>query len=431
MNKLLLFFAVISFSFRLFGQTAAASIEVLDTLVVLPTIPAISGNSVVFIDYRNFRYSIFEVDITNKREQIIVPNPGYTEPQIRLSDNRVAWIGYQTFIQSDLYIKDLSSNLVTLVTEDAAFQNYPDIYKNKVVWQDYRNANTDYKNADIYFYDLLSGETKQITSDSSYQTFPSVWGNLIVWEDHRNAYPDTTNVDIYLFNLLTNEERQITSDPSAQLNPRIWGDKIVWEDYRNGVGDIYMFDLSTNTEKAISTFNAFKSHPVIYQDWIVWQDYRNDVYADIYGFNLATNKEYPVIIQPHHQDFAAIDSLNLIWQDFNNNRQDLYRAILTTEITSLDFINGEENPEEFILHKIFPNPFNNSTSIYYSLPQPLSVKLEIFTILGEKVAEIVNEYRPAGDYKYDYSFAKYNSGVYLCVLHAGSYIRTAKMILMK
>jgi beta propeller repeat protein len=346
MNKFLLIFALFNFSIQLYGQTATTLIEVLDPFVMHPTMPAISGNSVVFIDYRNYKYSIFDVNIITKQERILVPNPGYTEPQIRLSDNRMAWVGYPSITQADLYLRDITSNITTRITEDAAFQNYPDIHKKKIVWQDYRNAGTNYKNADIYFYDILSGETKQITTDPSYQTLPSIWENYIVWEDHRNAYPDTTNADIYLYNLLTNEEIQITSEPSAQLNPRIWEKKIVWEDYRNGTGDIYMFDISTNTEKVISTFNAFKSHPVIYGNWIVWQDYRNGPYADIYGFNLATNKEYPVIIQPHHQDFAVLDSLNLIWQDFQNNRQDLYRAVLKNEIggaLTLISPNGGEN----------------------------------------------------------------------------------------
>jgi beta propeller repeat protein len=359
MRRFLLFFAVVSFSTQFFGQSATTMIEVLDPFVMFPTLPAISGNSVVFIDYRNYKYSIFDVNISTKQERVLVPNPGYTEPQIRLSDNRMVWIGYPIITQADLYLRDISSNITTRITEDAAFQNYPDIYKNKVVWQDYRNAAANYKNADIYLFDIISGQTKQITTEPSYQTFPAIWENIIVWEDHRNAYPDTTNADIYIHNLNTNQEIQITSDPSAQLNPDIWGSKIVWEDYRNGVGDIYMFDLSTNTERAISTFNAFKTHPVIFGDWIVWQDYRNGAYADIYGFNLATNQEYPVIVQPHHQDFATIDNLNLIWQDFQNNRQDLYRAVLKSETIGSLTLTSPNGGENWQIGNTYPITWNS------------------------------------------------------------------------
>jgi beta propeller repeat protein len=527
MKNILIILVLINFSGQIYSQTATTLIEVLNPRVMFPTIPSISDNSVAFIDYRNYRYSLFLVDINTKLEQLLIPNLGYPEPYISLSKNQVVWVGYPTLTQADVYLLNISSNVISRITEDAAFQNYPDIHKNKIVWQDYRNAAINSYNADIYLYDLLNGQTMQITTDSSYQTFPAIWENLIVWEDYRNAHTDTTNADIYLYDLLTNQEIQITSDPSAQLNPDIWEDKIVWEDYRNGVCDIYMYDLSTNTERAISNFNAYKAYPVIYRNWIVWQDYRNGAYADIYGFNLITNQEYPIILQSHHQEFVALDSLNLIWQDFRDYRQDLYRAILINPdipFLKLNSPNGGENwfvgntynitwnwnsisevkleyttdngghwltiteatacdgsfnwiipntpstqclikitdlsdpmimdvsdsnfsvegislvqddlfnssiPGEFNLHQNFPNPFNPNTSIYYSLPYPSFVKIEIFTLLGEKISELVNGYKNAGNHVEIFNSSNHNTGIYLCVMKAGDFLKTTKMLLLK
>ncbi len=89
----------------------------------------------------------------------------------------------------------------------------------------------------------------------------------------------------------------------------------------------------------------------------------------------------------------------------------------------------------------YPNPFNPSTRIRYSIPSYSHVNLEIFDILGNKMATLVNEEKSAGVYEVEFS-AKggsvsggnaYNlaSGIYFYRLHAGKYISTKKIILLK
>jgi beta propeller repeat protein len=431
MKRLIIIISFLVLTNQISAQTATTSISILDSLIVLPTIPSISGNSVVFVDYRNFLYSIYKVDINTKQEQILLFNSGYTEPQIRLSGNRFVWVGYPTITQADVYYRNISTNTTTRLTQDAAYQNYPDIHKNRIVWQDYRNVPlTNQHNADIYLYDIFSGQTQQITTDTSYQTFPAVWDNLIVWEDHRNAHTDTTNADIYMYNLSTNQEIQITSNPAAQLFPDIWEDKIVWEDYRNGVGDIFMYDLSTNTEREICVTPSHKANPVIFRDWIVWQDYRNGWTADIYGFNLVTNLEYLIFMHPDHQDFCQIDSLFLVWQDFRKNRQDLYIAELNN-FTGTSTENNNIQIANFILEQNYPNPFNSSSVIKYSIPKSSQVSLKIFNTLGEELETLVNEEKDVGTYELNWGAANLPSGVYFYQLKAGEFVQTKKMILMK
>jgi beta propeller repeat protein len=336
MKRTIFLYILLSLSAQLFGQ-ATTFVTILDTLTVYPATPAVSGNFVTFIDYRNFIYSLYKVQIDTKQEQLAVFNTGYTEPQISLSGNRIAWIGYPTTTQSDVYVRNILTNITNRLTQDLAYQSHPDIHGNRVVWQDYRNTPaTNNNNADIYYYDFGTGQTYQVTTDTSYQSFPAIWGNNIVWQDYRNTYhTNSNNADIYCYNIITGQTQQITTDTSYQTFPAIWGNYIVWEDHRNGVGDIYIYDLNTNTERAISTVNAYKTRPVISGDWILWQDYRNGgttIQADIYGFNLVTNQEYPIITQTDHQDIPKIDSLNLIWVDFRNYRQDIYHAVMKKSV---------------------------------------------------------------------------------------------------
>jgi hypothetical protein len=91
----------------------------------------------------------------------------------------------------------------------------------------------------------------------------------------------------------------------------------------------------------------------------------------------------------------------------------------------------DEVPTEFLLSQNFPNPFNPSTKIKYSIPQSSKVVIKVFDILGNEIETLVNEEKPAGTYEVTWSAANLSSGVYLYQLMAGSYNETKKMLLMK
>jgi hypothetical protein len=86
---------------------------------------------------------------------------------------------------------------------------------------------------------------------------------------------------------------------------------------------------------------------------------------------------------------------------------------------------------EFQLSQNYPNPFNPSTTIKYQVPKTSVVTLKIFDILGRKIAFLVNEQKPAGTYSIQWDASNIPSGVYFYRLHAGSFIETKRMILLK
>ncbi len=89
-----------------------------------------------------------------------------------------------------------------------------------------------------------------------------------------------------------------------------------------------------------------------------------------------------------------------------------------------------ETPAIFQLRN-FPNPFNNSTTIEYHLPQEGKVRLTIYDILGHQVATLVNEDKPAGIHFVDFSANKLSSGTYFYKLQFGEMIKTKKLIVSK
>lgn len=99
-------------------------------------------------------------------------------------------------------------------------------------------------------------------------------------------------------------------------------------------------------------------------------------------------------------------------------------------------IEDEENfPTEFSLKQNYPNPFNPATSIRYTIGSRQFVQLKVYDILGNEIATLVDEEKPAGNYEIEfnpvYSIKNPASGIYFYQLKAGDYTQTKKMILIK
>ena len=88
-------------------------------------------------------------------------------------------------------------------------------------------------------------------------------------------------------------------------------------------------------------------------------------------------------------------------------------------------------PEKFELSQNYPNPFNPNTSIKYQIAISSPVSLKIYDVLGNEVATLVNEVKPAGSYEVNFDASSLSSGTYFYKLHAGNVVKTKKMILLK
>ncbi len=79
----------------------------------------------------------------------------------------------------------------------------------------------------------------------------------------------------------------------------------------------------------------------------------------------------------------------------------------------------------------FPNPFNPSTRIKYTIPDNGFVNLSVYNLLGEKIAQLVNEIKTAGEYESEFDGSGLASGVYIAKLVSNNNHHTIKMILTK
>jgi len=108
----------------------------------------------------------------------------------------------------------------------------------------------------------------------------------------------------------------------------------------------------------------------------------------------------------------------------------VYKYSITEVITNVKEQEAEL-PDNFILEQNYPNPFNPSTTISWQSPVGSWQTLKVYDLLGNEVATLVDEYRPAGSYMVEFDAAKLSSGVYFYALQAGNYTQTKKLILMK
>lgn len=302
---------------------------------------------------QNATSRVWDFDNNGKTDSTDV-NPAYTftTPGIH-TVNLTVRNAYGTTSKTDTIIV-LTENEIRITTSELA--SYPDIYGNRIVWQDLRNGNYD-----IYMYDLSTSRETRITANESNQTYPSLYCDRIVWQDDRNG-----QYDIYMYNISTSKETQISTSGRAQ-RPKIYGDRIMWMDYRtrnegiyvhdlstsketriiskgipqyiNMQGnlivwhdlryispDIYMYDLSTSKETQI-TSNGEATFPNVYGNRIVWQEWREDVTTDIYMYDLSTSKKTQITTNKSSQYYPAIYGNKIVWRQ----GYDIYMYDLSTQ----------------------------------------------------------------------------------------------------
>jgi hypothetical protein len=103
--------------------------------------------------------------------------------------------------------------------------------------------------------------------------------------------------------------------------------------------------------------------------------------------------------------------------------------VVIDDITSI-----EENisrPEDMIVGRVYPNPFNSSTTIEYSLSEAGHIRIDIYDLLGRQVETLLDEYRQAGAHTVTFDASHLSSGVYFYRLRTGERIETKRMLLLK
>ena len=88
-------------------------------------------------------------------------------------------------------------------------------------------------------------------------------------------------------------------------------------------------------------------------------------------------------------------------------------------------------PDNYNITSIYPNPFNPSTTILFSIPEFGLTTITVYDITGRKLETLTNEVLSIGNYSINWNASSYPSGVYLIRMESGDFTQTQKVVLVK
>lgn len=378
-----------------------------------------------------------------------------------------AWIETTTDPLSDIYFTRSSNYGVTWttpvnITNDDRPQKQISMVTNELFGANVFIASeeiTSYPTldiSDIYFRrssDFGSNwlPVTNVTNNPGHSTDPflasTAWDIYLTWSDNTESAPDFNNYDIYFngYNGVWGDPVKVSNDPENSTQPKICESSrplqylsIIWHDEdgdilaRNGTWYGVPVELISFTAKIMA--NDVKL------SWSTATEINNR------GFEIQRSAQ----LSPTQQQGRAWSSIGFVEgrgttteiQNYTFTDKNIEPGRYNYRLIQSDFDGTSEYSNvieavidvhyDFALLQNYPNPFNPTTIVTFSVPAGLhKVKLSIYDILGNEIAVLVNEEKPAGEYSVEWNASDFASGVYFYKLQTPEFISSKKLLLMK
>jgi hypothetical protein len=244
--------------------------------------------------------------------------------------------------------------------------------------------------------------------------------------------------------------------------------------WRNKINDLYFYDNNDNKIENIRQgwddtdslwINDYRYLyeydinnvllSIVYQDWksdsLDWEDVWRETYTYTPQNKIATMfketwspetgwKNYVFRTYFYDTNDNWTEKLTQLWDE--TNWKNYYRH-LATWLEPVSVSETPANLESYYLSNNYPNPFNPSTKIKFTIPAVIAspdltgtnqsqvVTLKVYDVLGNEITSLVNEEKPAGEYEVEFSGTDLPSGIYFYTLRTGTFFETKKMVLIK
>ncbi len=188
-----------------------------------------------------------------------------------------------------------------------------------------------------------------------------------------------------------------------------------------------MVDLTGESQSLVLAWEGLSTLP---SDWeIELHDYETGQNYDLRQIN---SYEFEVQVTDANEKVNPMSVIkNSMGQTMKAKSANSPRLGITITPTTSVNTETEDKVSIFALSQNYPNPFNPTTTISYSVENAGPVTLSIYNLMGQKVAELVNESKAAGSYNVTWNAANAASGMYYYRLEAGGQSITRKMTLIK
>ena len=122
-----------------------------------------------------------------------------------------------------------------------------------------------------------------------------------------------------------------------------------------------------------------------------------------------------------------------IWEDSSDGHIHLFGR---RQLYPVGAVLNESIIDGYVLEQNYPNPFNPSTKIKFEIPvqarnDNVLVTLKVYDVLGNEIATLVNEVKPAGEYEIEFNGSNFSTGIYFYKITTGDFSQTRKMVLIK
>ncbi|MEW5795172.1 MAG: T9SS type A sorting domain-containing protein [Candidatus Zixiibacteriota bacterium] len=149
-----------------------------------------------------------------------------------------------------------------------------------------------------------------------------------------------------------------------------------------------------------------------------------------------------VIFDPYHIRISWLPQHDSVWSEGTHNVRleiadnagNAFVLENSFSVAATDVQDDDDHinlPTEYSLSQNYPNPFNPITEIDFALPRASNVKLEIFNIMGQRVASLIDKHLEAGTHTVIWDGSHVASGVYFYRIEASDFVETKKMLLLK
>ena len=401
-----------------------------------------------------------------------------------LDTGDVGWADYDRDGDLDLLISgrgsDGSFNTLLYRNTGSGFErvptDLPGLFEGSIAWGDYDNDGDPdllLTGMNASLHDITALYRNDNGSFTKIRTnMPGLRRGGIAWVD----YEGDGDLDVFLTGRINNlaqlyRYENIGSDRFVTLEPRLPGvqlSSVDWADIdADGDPDV-LLSGTTGSEKIA---RLYRRNVYDYTDLNVglpgvefsdaeFGDYDNDGDLDILLCGAKDGGRVGQIYQNNggvytstNANLATVSKCAVVWADVNqdgyldaflsgeltasSNKAGLYLAVPGSRAPGNQNDNAaaeihlDETPEPFALLANYPNPFNPSTRITYTLPEASDIRLTVYDLTGKQVAVLAEGYRDAGTHNAHFDASNLSSGMYLSRLETEREVVVLKMVLLR
>jgi hypothetical protein len=192
--------------------------------------------------------------------------------------------------------------------------------------------------------------------------------------------------------------------------------------------DSILFDLGSS--------RTFSKTRISFYEWDFGRIYEYDlkVSDDLINWQTVVANTFSTSTQWSEETFSPVVGRYLLLVSLSNN-QSQWAGVWEAEVYGpdqpSDVGDDTQTPTDYLLSQNYPNPFNPATNISFILPEDARVRITVYNLLGEQVAELIDTDFAAGSHTVSFEAEGLTSGIYFYKMEAGNFISTRKMTLIR